>query len=326
MEDNNENYYKDLIKLLEEMGNEPVFFWGASLFLQAFLKKYSLTKYNILGIIDKDTDKIGTKIGEYTIYPPKKLKETPTNIVLTILNNNQKIYNELQKEIQEKRFFVNLANNFFSKSDIKNKNNKLYLVYDNGEKEEVDNIPGLSIEWKGENSTIEIGASPLPKFKNCRLLCINNSRISIASSEYEIQDLNTDIFSSNSELIIGKNFSTKSISIWITVEPNKKVIIGDDCMFSHTIIIRTSDAHTIYDIDTRKVLNNAEDIIIGNHVWIGQQNTILKGSVIPDNSIIGAKSLVNKKFDKNNTIIAGVPAKVVKSNVNWDRKSPNEFY
>ena len=94
-------------------------------------------------------------------------------------------------------------------------------------------------------------------------------------------------------------------------------------MFSHGIIVRTSDAHPIYDITTKKIINKSKNIRIGNHVWIGQNATILKNVQIPDNCIIGASSLVTKSFNKNNVIIAGSPAKIVKSNVNWDRSAIN---
>ena len=47
---------------------------------------------------------------------------------------------------------------------------------------------------------------------------------------------------------------------------------------------------------------------------------ILKGVTIGDNCIIGAGSIVTKPFDKGNVIIAGVPAKIVKENINWDYK------
>ena len=56
---------------------------------------------------------------------------------------------------------------------------------------------------------------------------------------------------------------------------------------------------------------------IGNEVWICCDSTILKGSSIPDGSIIGAKSLVNKKFGKTNCLYAGNPASLKKENISW---------
>jgi acetyltransferase-like isoleucine patch superfamily enzyme len=60
-----------------------------------------------------------------------------------------------------------------------------------------------------------------------------------------------------------------------------------------------------------------EPIKIGNHVWIGMNSTILKGVTLGDNSIVAAGSVVTKSFP-NNVLIAGVPAKIIKENINWN--------
>ena len=48
---------------------------------------------------------------------------------------------------------------------------------------------------------------------------------------------------------------------------------------------------------------------------------ILKNSIIPDNSVIGAYSVVAKKFDEENVVIAGNPARICKRNINWTHGS-----
>lgn len=57
-------------------------------------------------------------------------------------------------------------------------------------------------------------------------------------------------------------------------------------------------------------------IKIGNHVWIGTRVTILKGVTVGDNAIIAAGAVVTHDVPAN-SIVAGVPAKVINSNVNW---------
>jgi acetyltransferase-like isoleucine patch superfamily enzyme len=51
-------------------------------------------------------------------------------------------------------------------------------------------------------------------------------------------------------------------------------------------------------------------IRIGRNVWVGANSTILDGSVLGDNSIVVANSLVNRRFPPN-VIIQGNPAKVI---------------
>jgi acetyltransferase-like isoleucine patch superfamily enzyme len=95
--------------------------------------------------------------------------------------------------------------------------------------------------------------------------------------------------------------------------------IGDDCMFSREIEVRTTDVHKIYDKTTGDHLNPAKLISIGNQIWVAARVIISKGVLIPDGCIIGAASFVNKIFDEENTVIAGQPAAVVKRNVVWKR-------
>ena len=52
-------------------------------------------------------------------------------------------------------------------------------------------------------------------------------------------------------------------------EPYTEIRIGNDCMFSEQIFITISDMHTIFDNDTKEVINKPQNIYIGNHVWLG---------------------------------------------------------
>lgn len=56
---------------------------------------------------------------------------------------------------------------------------------------------------------------------------------------------------------------------------------------------------------------STQKIIIGKDVWIAANCTILKGSVISDRVVIGAKSLV-KGFCEKASIYVGIPAKKIK--------------
>ena len=55
-------------------------------------------------------------------------------------------------------------------------------------------------------------------------------------------------------------------------------------------------------------------ITIGENCWIGRNVSILKGVTIGDNSVIAANSVVTKSIPAN-SIAAGNPAKVVKTNI-----------
>lgn len=128
---------------------------------------------------------------------------------------------------------------------------------------------------------------------------------------------------SDCALIIGDGTIINGIS-FVLLEPKTQIIIGSDCIISDGIEIWGSDTHSIIDLNGA-LLNYGDKVEIGNHVWIGRNVKIGKRAKIPNNSVIGWNSVVMSKFDKENTIIAGNPAKIVKENINWDMLSPKNY-
>jgi acetyltransferase-like isoleucine patch superfamily enzyme len=120
------------------------------------------------------------------------------------------------------------------------------------------------------------------------------------------------------QIDFGRDTTVESAHIAVT-EPNRRIIIGDDCMFSSNIEFRTGDSHSIIDNESRKRINLGQDILIGNHVWIGAHAIILKGVVVGNNSIIGTNSLVTGSIP-HNCIAAGIPSKTIRNNIDWIRE------
>lgn len=106
---------------------------------------------------------------------------------------------------------------------------------------------------------------------------------------------------------------------FIIREYDTTVTIGKDCMFSANIYVRNGDSHTIYNEHGEKV-NPAKDVTIGDRVWIGYGATILKGSVIENDSIIGTQSVVTGKHIPEGSIAAGNPVKILKQGFHWGRE------
>lgn len=97
------------------------------------------------------------------------------------------------------------------------------------------------------------------------------------------------------------------------------ITIGDDVAISERVVIRDSDNHDIMS----KGDNCNEDrpmsapIVIGDHVWIGMNVLVLKGVTIGDGAVVAAGSVVTKDVPPR-SLVAGVPAKVIKTDVEWN--------
>lgn len=84
--------------------------------------------------------------------------------------------------------------------------------------------------------------------------------------------------------------------------------IGDNVLIGQQVVLATLN----HDLQPDKRANMIPSSIkIGNNVWIGAHATILPGVTIGDGAVIAAGAVVTKDVLKN-TIVAGVPAKIIK--------------
>lgn len=92
---------KLLMQITAGCKNKTVF-WGASLFLEEFLNKYKIKNKNIVGIIDRDSQKWGKKICGYEVFSPDQLNKLGVqSIIFTIKNNAYNIYPKVEMFIKD---------------------------------------------------------------------------------------------------------------------------------------------------------------------------------------------------------------------------------
>jgi acetyltransferase-like isoleucine patch superfamily enzyme len=178
---------------------------------------------------------------------------------------------------------------------------------------------------RGPGNRVEIG-------RNCKLKAVQidlrgkNNRLIIGD----------DVLYRGHILIAGGSNQTIRIgarstfqNVYLLCSEGRNITIGEECMFSREIEVRTTDAHSVIDVATGQRINAPGDITIGDHVWVGLRTIIQPGVHIADDVIVGALSFVSRSIDKSSVVAAGVPAEIKKRGVTWDRRrvcelSPDE--
>ena len=168
----------------------------------------------------------------------------------------------------------------------------------------------------------------LDKIKN-KILRIYRNYVFYCKTGYKVT-LISNVTLINTNLKIGKNvtiypnvmfFGDGLIEIGNNVDIGNNVIIyaskdggvkiGNDTMIAANCYIIDMDHGPSDDELVRKQKNVVNSINIGDDVWISENCTILRGTIIENGGIVGAKSLVKSKIKKN-SIVYGIPAKFIR--------------
>lgn len=116
-------------------------------------------------------------------------------------------------------------------------------------------------------------------------------------------------------LTLGKEFTITGRS---TIICQKEITFGDNCLLSWDILMMDTDFHHIIDA-TGNSINPPRPIHIGNHVWIGCRNTILKGVSVADDVVIAADSTITKNVTESHCVVGCVSKEVnvLKRDISW---------
>lgn len=202
--------------------------------------------------------------------------------------------------------------------------NRIYKIDKNGKKRRVFWIRGLRVRFHGKNAQIIIH-EPNVRFRKSFIELDDDAKVIFKSSRTKLREMYISAMSKGGTIEIGHNLlPNTNCRILNYREPNLKIKIGDNCMMGPNVIVQSSDAHPIIDIETGKAINKGADVIIGDHVWMTTDVMVMKGVTIAPDCIIGARSIVSKDCLEPNSIYAGTPAKLIKSGYNWQHEFPQE--
>lgn len=222
---------------------------------------------------------------------------------MSIFNIGKSLLYKHPKLIRISSYIYNIC--FFNHVKVKGKNNKINRAKSFMKKCKITII--------GNNNYVELGE--MTYFHNTKITIYgNNNKVCVGNKVYASQG---DFYIENDDNSL--TIQEKTIfagNVHLALTEGKKIEIGKDCLFSSNIVFRTGDSHSILDKEGNRT-NSAKDITIGNHVWITQNVTVLKGTSVSENSVIATGSILTKEFKEENVLIAGNPAKIIKSDINW---------
>lgn len=176
-------------------------------------------------------------------------------------------------------------------------------------------LRGVQIEIEGRGNQLVIGAETRMwagkvKLHGENLRCEIGDHCQLRGVELTVED-------KGSRIVI--HDSTSGTRCRLLAGEGGLVQIGIDCMMSVNADIRNTDGHSVLDAATGVRLNPAADVVVGDHAWIGLGAQILKGVEVGAHSIVAAGCVVVKDVPPN-SIVAGVPAHVIREGVTWKRQ------
>lgn len=111
------------------------------------------------------------------------------------------------------------------------------------------------------------------------------------------------------QLIIGAGVFFNN---YCSVNCHKKIIIGDNVLFGESVKLYDHDHVFSARFGVLKNEFKADEIVIGNNVWLGSNVIVLKGVTIGDNAVIAAGSVVSKNVPASHIFINGNIKKITR--------------
>ena len=174
-----------------------------------------------------------------------------------------------------------------------------------------------TVRIKGNNNHLKIGSPNFLRYTEIRIYGDNNT---IIMPDGCFGKVKIEIKSSDCTVIVGdkSGFMGTEIQLW---EKGSRVVIGNDCMIAKNTKIYCTDFHAIYHLPEKTPYNQGKEIIVGNHVWLGEGVALTKNTHLTDNIIVGINSTVTKDLTTPYAIYAGNPATLKKTDINWHSES-----
>ena len=101
-------------RLIKTVKDRRAVLWGASIFICKIIDEFNPDTDNILGIIDRDSEKRGKKIGKYEIFSPQDLQKLNPDLVVSAVLFNSKMKEYISDELNKSGITAEIRDDLFS--------------------------------------------------------------------------------------------------------------------------------------------------------------------------------------------------------------------
>lgn len=198
------------------------------------------------------------------------------------------------------------------------------MFFDEGKDNKIEVEGGVSLKGfvRGNNNHVKICDTAVSSSIDLKITGSNNKVFIGSGSAMRALTVYVGSYTQafGASVIIGEKFSVEADSTFFVYNSGNKLEIGDNCMFSNNVILRTGEApHLIFDLETGQYIDEGGHIIVGSHSWVGERAYLTKRAQLAPETIVAACAVVTGKFSEENIVLGGNPAKIVKRGVQWIR-------
>lgn len=175
---------------------------------------------------------------------------------------------------------------------------------------------GLRCKFQGQGNSVVIGWVSPSAISNCHINVYGSNNKVLIEDGVGLKDL-TIYMGGNGNTIHIKRKTQIAGKTELAVMEGTKIEVGEDSLFSANVTFRAGDSHSVVDAESGTRLNPSKDIIVGDHVWIGNNVIVTKGTVIGRHCVVATGAVLTGKTYPDYCAIGGNPAKVVKEGISW---------
>lgn len=165
---------------------------------------------------------------------------------------------------------------------------------------------------------IELGKFKVSLYPNSGIVIENHGGTMFFKGGCNIGNNSFISIGQTGHVVIGENVSCTSS---LKLASYHKIYIEDNVLIGWNNTVMDTDFHRLKCTNGSLSPKSFDKIVIGEGTWIGANTIIMKGTIVPPFCVVASNSLLNKEYScRKNSLLAGQPAKVIRTGIYMDRK------